>query len=441
MNSSGRSSAPAGLLRRSASAAVRFFLGPQVHPVAPPDRVRNALLVCVLLAAVPALGAAAAAKAAWGVGMPLASTAGFLLASCACLVLLRRGAYPAAVDALFFGIAVSAMGGFALEVAAGRPAFAPVVALLLFAAVILVGLYAQSPARAGLMLALALGFDLAEAFVPSAAGYVSLAPARHGIVLMHAMAYGFARFAIVYQDRLQRLAEARRVMNRRLEELVAEARASGAARLEAFGHDIKSPVTALIGVQALLEETDLDEEQKRYVAILGKSNRLILDLVESILGDRPAGRGESTRRLLEDAVEPFRAAAEAKGVELVCKVAGDPPAPPMDAAEARRVLGNLAENALRYTDSGSVVVAAAVSPARDGRLRLVLSVADSGRGMDPVRLADVRAGEPGPDPAFPASRGLGLRGVRGLVEAAGGSLEIESVLGKGTTAILRFPLD
>jgi signal transduction histidine kinase len=97
-------------------------------------------------------------------------------------------------------------------------------------------------------------------------------------------------------------------------------------------------------------------------------------------------------------------------------------------------LGNLADNALKYTDSGWIAFSCEIKPEE-----VIISAIDTGRGMDPDRLVAVRSGEAEPDPDIPGSRGIGLSGVRRMVELAGGSFELRSQSGRGTKVTLRFP--
>jgi signal transduction histidine kinase len=205
-----------------------------------------------------------------------------------------------------------------------------------------------------------------------------------------------------------------------------------------------------MGVQSLLADTNLSEEQRRYLEILSKSNRLLLEIVESILDPNPELDSDSPERppirwLLESAIDPFRTLARSKNIDLRRTVFGNPPPPPLSRANALRVLGNLIDNAIKYTDSGMVIISAAVTASvtakEGGGSELSISVADTGRGMSPERLAAVCAGKSGPDPEIASSRGLGLTGSRYLVQEAGGSLSIDSVLGAGTTVTIHFPIE
>jgi two-component system sensor histidine kinase BaeS len=138
-----------------------------------------------------------------------------------------------------------------------------------------------------------------------------------------------------------------------------------------------------------------------------------------------------------DAVGGFRSAAQAAGVALDTAIAEDIPLLEVDPVRIREVISNLVANALRHTPSGgSIAVDARVDEARH---TVVVTVRDSGTGIDPELLPHVfdRFAK------APGSRGsgLGLAIARGLVEAHGGSIEVESTPDRGSTFRFRIPLN
>jgi signal transduction histidine kinase len=434
-------------LNRAFDHAVGAIIGPPQGASATPARIREEYLVRLLLIVEPITITAIIVYCFRGFDIFMGVRLCALVIVTTCLALLHADKFKAAVDVLFFGCVAMVLGNYVVMLLLSQyiAPYLPLIALVLFAAIAVNGLYSGCTRRLGILLGIAIFFDIAEVFIARIKGETLLF-ARVGIIVLHVVAYIVGRFLIVYFDRFSHIAEARRIMNRRLEELVADARSSGAARLESFSHDIRSPITAIMGVQSLLADTKLTDEQRRYLEILSKSNRLLLEIVESILdpdyeNSPHAVERPPIRRLLEAAMDPFRTLARAKGVDLKRTVSGNPPSPPLTRANALRVLGNLIDNALKYTDTGMVVVSAAETEKAGGGSELTISVADTGRGMSAERLAAVREGTGGPDLDMRGSRGLGLTGTRYIVEEAGGSLFIDSVLGAGTTVTLRFPLE
>jgi len=360
-----------------------------------------------------------------------------------CLAALKSGRFSLAIDVLFFGVILSSFLGFAISYHLTGTTVSTIesislIELTLFATISFVGLYSGSRFRVDLMFALALIFDLSGFLLPYGAAFGSFT-SRVIIIALHASAYGFGLFLVAYFDSISRTAESRRLMNRRMEQLVTEANEGGIARLESLSHDIRSPITGILGVHALLAETNLDQEQRQYLDILGKSNKLLLDIVESILddpekSDSPEWNRADLMSLFSSALAPYRAVARAKGVVFKRHVSGEICKLSLSRSDLLRILGNLADNALKYTDSGWIAFSCVVKSEE-----VIISVTDTGRGMGADRLLAVRSGETEPDPAIPGSRGIGLSGVRRLVEVAGGSFEVRSQSGRGTKVTLRFP--
>ncbi len=137
--------------------------------------------------------------------------------------------------------------------------------------------------------------------------------------------------------------------------------------------------------------------------------------------------------LIAEVVRAFGGAAQAQGVDLVTAIDGDLPILELDPVRIREVLSNLVGNALRHTPSGgSITVGGSAS-----KTALVLRVADTGPGIDPALLPHVFDRFVKGD----ASRGsgLGLAIAKGLVEAHGGSIAVDSPAGGGTTFRVTLP--
>ncbi|MBR4615268.1 MAG: hybrid sensor histidine kinase/response regulator, partial [Kiritimatiellae bacterium] len=127
-----------------------------------------------------------------------------------------------------------------------------------------------------------------------------------------------------------------------------------------------------------------------------------------------------------------------KGVELVNRTA-KVPILFLDGHRFRQILFNLVGNAVKFTERGSVTVSASYDMET-----LEVSVSDTGCGIAPDRLASVldpfaQAHEQGRAADFSAGTGLGLYICKCLVEAMGGRLAVESVLGKGSSFMIRIP--
>ena len=250
------------------------------------------------------------------------------------------------------------------------------------------------------------------------------------------------------QEERRRLLEREREARRLAEAASEEARRATRQRDEVLGmvtHDLRSPLTGIVlGATAALRRGALDEETARMVNAIRREaermSRLLQDLLDvaTIEAGRFAIRSRAcdVAEVIEEATELFQASAEAGGVMLGTEVPEGLPGIRVDRDRISQVLGNLLSNAIKFTPrEGSVIVRADVQ----GRAVRV-SVADTGIGIP----SDHREGlfhrfwQPAPDRKR-AGAGLGLAIARGIVEAHGGEIWVESGEGKGSTFHFTVP--
>ena len=193
----------------------------------------------------------------------------------------------------------------------------------------------------------------------------------------------------------------------------------------------------------LLVDLPLDEDERRKQAQIiarsaGRMGRLIealLDVARIEAGAfvvRPSA--EHVRPILDEARELFEAQAKLAGIELLVEVASQVPQARMDRDRMLQALANLLDNALRFTPPGGSVTLGGTE--HDGRV--VLSVSDTGEGIAPEALD--RLFDRFWQTAGHGGAGLGLAIVRGIVEAHGGVVEVDSEPGTGTTFRLLLPV-
>ncbi len=210
--------------------------------------------------------------------------------------------------------------------------------------------------------------------------------------------------------------------------------------LMSVGHELKTPLTAIDGYAELLQDGAVEPREAAEVlsAESGRLRRLITDLLdlaridrsEFTVVDEPVDLAVTAR----EAVVRFEGLAETLGVALVAEAAAPAPARG-DAGRLLQVASNLVENALRATSSGGRVEVVA----RPGRL----SVQDTGPGLTEKDLDHAferfylhRKYSAGPA----VGTGLGLAIVKDLTEAMGGSVEVESEPGAGSTFTIALPM-
>lgn len=211
-------------------------------------------------------------------------------------------------------------------------------------------------------------------------------------------------------------------------------------------HELKTPLTVIGGFAETLADHDPPEPQRRQFVEAIRSNaqrmeRLVDDLLDLSRIEsgvwQPRIASVDLRAATTEAAVAITEAARAKGVEVRTEVSDDAATLHADPLAVRQVLGNLAENALRYTQSGVITLFAR----RDGS-RVSIGVADTGRGIDPVHLPRVFERFYRADPARSrdaGGTGLGLAIVRHLVESHGGRVAAGSTPGEGTTVTASFP--
>lgn len=254
------------------------------------------------------------------------------------------------------------------------------------------------------------------------------------------------RTALTYgRDEVGDLARALDFMAARLEQSSAVQRATE-ERLRRFAadasHELRTPLTALRGYAEVLlrgAKDDPDDAQGALEAIHREALRMeqltsdLLDLTrldEGLTGARtPVRLDEVAKELVHD--------LSGDG-PLVRSLADRPVTVLADRAALVRAVGNLIENALRYTPRGETVT---VTVGRDGAMAVV-RVADTGHGIPPGDLPHLFERFYRGDTARSRATGgfgLGLSIVRGIVEAHDGTVEAESQLGRGSTFTIRLP--
>jgi PAS domain S-box-containing protein len=218
-----------------------------------------------------------------------------------------------------------------------------------------------------------------------------------------------------------------------------------------MSHEIRTPLNGIMGMLQLLQATDPDAEQGECIELAVKSanrlTRLLADILDisSIEAGRLAVRAAEfpTAELRDSVMELFSNTAREKGLDLACSVAeGVPERVVGDETRVVQILGNLLGNALKFTPHGSVRLDMEPLPAPAGEARLRFIVSDTGIGMPEISLDQLCAPFYQVDGSYTRAyqgAGLGLAITQRLVMLMGGNLEIQSVLGQGTTVRVDLP--
>jgi CheY-like chemotaxis protein len=213
-----------------------------------------------------------------------------------------------------------------------------------------------------------------------------------------------------------------------------------------MSHEIRTPMNGIIGFTELLKATDASKEQQEFISIIDKSSKNLLGIINNILD---LSKIESDKVELEDisfethhefetAIETFAATASEKNIDLNYnidlrispKLKGDP-------AKIREVLINLLNNAIKFTNPGGRVgLNIQKLESKNGQALLRFQVSDSGIGM--TREQTTHIFRPFAQADVDTTRkyggtGLGLTISKQYVELMGGSIEVDSKKGKGST--------
>ena len=224
----------------------------------------------------------------------------------------------------------------------------------------------------------------------------------------------------------------------------AERDAKG-AYLSYMAHELRGPLTAVTCWMDLLRDTQLSQDQREMLGVMQRSAQSLMGVINDLLelARLDAGKIEledrpfEIRTCVEECLELHAASAATKGLELAYTVDEMTPGRLCgDAARLRQVLINLLGNAVKFTESGQVVVSVRARRLEDGRHELHVAVSDTGPGIPPDRLAAVFEefvqAEAATARRFGGS-GLGLSIVRRLVGMMGGRVWAESDGRTGTT--------
>jgi signal transduction histidine kinase/ActR/RegA family two-component response regulator len=230
--------------------------------------------------------------------------------------------------------------------------------------------------------------------------------------------------------------------------------ASRAARaktlfLSAMSHDIRTPLSAIVGFSEFLADPAVTQEEiKEYTAGISQSADALLAVVGDVLDLSRLESGKIDMSGTCDLVGVFAEIARVFGYRARSKAVSieaqiDPAFPALRISEdhMRQMLVNIVGNAFKFTESGKIELSAESRPDGAGTVALHIAVKDTGCGIPPERLAhlfDPPAEDGAADGSGLVGPGLGLSVVKRLLDSCGGTIYIDSAVGRGTSVYIRI---
>jgi signal transduction histidine kinase/ActR/RegA family two-component response regulator len=219
-----------------------------------------------------------------------------------------------------------------------------------------------------------------------------------------------------------------------------------------MSHELRTPLSVILASSSLLSDSNPTPDQREDIRAIGRSGEHLLGLIDDVLdvAKIEAGKEELTIiasdliSTVRTVVEMMRGRAEEKHLALVYYQAPQVPRHVrVDAPKLRQILINLLSNAIKFTREGIVTLRLSAQPAdKPGRVQFSFDIEDSGVGMPQHDLGRIfepfeQVRNPGPQ----TGTGLGLTITRRFVELMGGTLLVESEVGRGSRFVVELPLE
>ncbi|MFK5855466.1 MAG: tetratricopeptide repeat protein [Bacteroidota bacterium] len=216
-----------------------------------------------------------------------------------------------------------------------------------------------------------------------------------------------------------------------------------------MSHEIRTPLNSVIGFTELLSTSSVDPQQLNNLKIIKSSSRTLLTIINDILDLSKIEAGKLTfeyenikiEQIIIDVVQMFSHSANEKNIKLITDFQyGLPQTIILNEFRFRQILFNLIGNAISYTNNGNISIEVHYKPSTsDNKINLTINVTDTGIGIkvdelqnifEPFNQVDINKTNKG--------TGLGLTITKNIVEMMNGTINVSSILNKGTTFSINF---
>jgi len=224
--------------------------------------------------------------------------------------------------------------------------------------------------------------------------------------------------------------------------------------LALISHEIRSPLNSAFGVIQLLNDTKLTKPQRRYIDLALNSFNHLVNLLDDIIDFSTLEYGEikiehqptAVKQIIEQVISNYQVSASQKSLDLIVKYTGDAKLQKYDVytdpTRLRQILANLVDNAIKYTNIGSIHIHVNWTLKDDNHVLISMVVQDTGIGIEHDRLKSIF--EMFTQAASPSTRGyggvgLGLYIVKRLIKLLNGTINVRSQIGIGTMFHIDLP--